>query len=189
MANFCHNCGNEAEGNFCTNCGAKLVLNKDNINIENIEHDININDYDLKGVDIYKVMEETSYIKASSVRRLWEKTGIDKEICRKILEKPYEKLYEENSDIAERHKNRESLKKTISMKEQLKEEKKNNICCPKCGSNSITADKKGFGIGKAVIGASIAGGIGLTAGNIGAKKVRITCLSCGNQFWAGLNKK
>ena len=28
-------------------------------------------------------------------------------------------------------------------------------------------------------------GIGLVAGNIGAKKVRVTCLKCGYQFWAG----
>lgn len=57
--------------------------------------------------------------------------------------------------------------------------------CPKCYSTSLTAHKKGFGIGKAIIGAAITGGIGLVAGNIGAKKVRVTCLKCGNQFWAG----
>ncbi|GAA0229990.1 zinc ribbon domain-containing protein [Metaclostridioides mangenotii] len=189
MANFCSNCGINAEGSFCSNCGTKLDSNKDTIDIENIEEEIDINDYDLKGVDIHKIMEETSYIKASSVRRLWEKTGIDKDICKKILEKPYGEYYSNNPEVAERHKNRENLGKTVSMKEQLNKEKKDNIKCPKCGSTSFSADKKGFGIGKAVIGASIAGGIGLTAGNIGAKKVRITCLSCGNQFWAGSNKK
>ncbi|MDL0260236.1 zinc ribbon domain-containing protein, partial [Clostridioides difficile] len=56
--------------------------------------------------------------------------------------------------------------------------------CPRCGSVSLSAHKKGFGIGKAVAGATIAGGIGLVAGNLGAKKVRVTCLSCGKQFWA-----
>ena len=57
--------------------------------------------------------------------------------------------------------------------------------CPKCKSTSLSADKKGFGIGKAVVGAALTGGVGLMAGNIGAKKVRITCLKCGHQFWAG----
>ena len=57
--------------------------------------------------------------------------------------------------------------------------------CPKCGSTSLSGDKKGFGIGKAVVGAALTGGIGLAAGNIGAKKVRVTCLKCGHQFWAG----
>jgi RNA polymerase subunit RPABC4/transcription elongation factor Spt4 len=57
--------------------------------------------------------------------------------------------------------------------------------CPKCYSTSLTADKKGFGIGKAVVGAMVAGPIGLVAGNISAKKIRVTCLKCGHQFWAG----
>lgn len=58
-------------------------------------------------------------------------------------------------------------------------------CCPKCGSASLSANKKGFGIGKAVIGRSTIGNIGLTAGNIGAKKVLVTCLNCGKQFKPG----
>ncbi len=57
--------------------------------------------------------------------------------------------------------------------------------CPRCKSTSLSADKKGFGIGKAVVGAGLIGGLGLTAGNIGAKKVRVTCLKCGYQFRAG----
>lgn len=59
------------------------------------------------------------------------------------------------------------------------------IKCPRCGSTQISSDKKGFGVGKAVIGNAIAGPIGLAAGNIGAKKVRITCLKCGKQWEAG----
>lgn len=59
--------------------------------------------------------------------------------------------------------------------------------CPKCKSTSITADKKGFGVGKAVVGAAVAGPLGLVAGNIGSKKVRITCLNCGHQWMAGRN--
>lgn len=57
--------------------------------------------------------------------------------------------------------------------------------CPKCSSTSLFASKKGFGVGKAVIGAAIAGSIGLTLGNAGAKKIRITCLYCGHQWMAG----
>lgn len=57
--------------------------------------------------------------------------------------------------------------------------------CPKCGSTSISANKKGFGVGKAVIGNAIAGPIGLVAGNIGAKKVRVTCLNCGHHWTRG----
>ena len=59
------------------------------------------------------------------------------------------------------------------------------ICCPKCGSDQITADQKGFSGGKALAGAVLTGGIGLLAGTIGSKEVIITCLKCGNQWKAG----
>lgn len=76
--------------------------------------------------------------------------------------------------------------KPMTKREQIKDNKKNAVaCCPKCGSISLSANKKGFGIGKAVIGASIAGPIGLVAGNINAKKIKVTCLNCGHQFDAG----
>lgn len=58
--------------------------------------------------------------------------------------------------------------------------------CPKCLSSSLSASKKGFGIGKAIIGATLLmNPIGLIGGNLGAKKIRITCLNCGYQYWAG----
>ena len=40
----------------------------------------------------------------------------------------------------------------------------NEIRCPKCGSNQLHADKKGFSGKKAVAGAALTGGIGLLAG-------------------------
>jgi DNA-directed RNA polymerase subunit RPC12/RpoP len=60
-----------------------------------------------------------------------------------------------------------------------------DVRCPKCGSTSLTANKKGFGIGKALVGAALTGGVGLLAGGIGKNKVEVTCLKCGKQFKAG----
>ncbi|POY38668.1 hypothetical protein C3L50_11025 [Flavobacterium alvei] len=57
--------------------------------------------------------------------------------------------------------------------------------CPKCGSNQITSDKKGFSGKKAVAGALLTGGIGILAGTIGSNKIKITCLSCGHEFKPG----
>lgn len=54
--------------------------------------------------------------------------------------------------------------------------------CPRCGSTSLSGNKKGFGIGKAVVGAALIGPLGLVAGNIGAHKVQVTCLNCGKKF-------
>ena len=67
-------------------------------------------------------------------------------------------------------------------------ETSSEIRCPKCGSNQITADKKGFSGTKAVAGAVLTGGIGLLAGTIGSNKVKITCLACGHQFKPGQDK-
>lgn len=59
---------------------------------------------------------------------------------------------------------------------------KNMAKCPRCGSTSLSGHKKGYGIGKAVIGTWALGPLGLMAGNIGAGKVRVTCLNCGKNF-------
>ncbi len=57
--------------------------------------------------------------------------------------------------------------------------------CPSCGSVQLTANKKGFGLGKAIVGGVLTGGVGLLAGFIGSGKVKITCLKCGHAWKAG----
>lgn len=75
------------------------------------------------------------------------------------------------------------VERPLSKRERIKENKKNGVaCCPKCGSTSISANRKGFGVGKAAAGAFLAGPYGLVAGGIGSKKVVITCLNCGYQW-------
>jgi len=59
------------------------------------------------------------------------------------------------------------------------------VRCPNCGSSQITADRKGYGVGKAVGGVLIAGPVGLLGGFIGSRKVLITCLQCGKQWKPG----
>ena len=55
--------------------------------------------------------------------------------------------------------------------------------CPRCGSTSLTANKRGFGIGKATVGTLALGLVpGLLIGNVGAKKIEVTCLKCGKKF-------
>lgn len=178
---YCSECGTKClkESKFCSECGTKIF------DIKILDENITEKEYDLKGIDLQHIMQETSFIKASSIRRLKELTGIDLEDCRKILEEPYQEYYAENAEILEEKRKKEDDMSKIRRAKEEKVEKEKVACCPKCGSTSLSADKKGFGIGKAVVGASLAGGIGLVAGNIGAKKVRVTCLNCGKQFWAG----
>lgn len=54
--------------------------------------------------------------------------------------------------------------------------------CPKCGSPSISANKKGFSSGKALVGVALTGGVGLVAGTHGANKIIMTCLKCGHEW-------
>lgn len=85
----------------------------------------------------------------------------------------------------------EEAKKQVEEKRLLKEriaqmDREGIAYCPKCYSTSLSAHKKGFGIGKAVVGVALSSTpFGLVAGNLGAKKVRVTCLKCGHQFMAG----
>ena len=63
------------------------------------------------------------------------------------------------------------------------------LLCPKCGSNQLSANKKGFSGQKAVAGAILTGGIGVLAGTIGSNKIKITCLACGHSFKPGADLK
>lgn len=57
--------------------------------------------------------------------------------------------------------------------------------CPRCGSTALSGNKKGYGVGKGLVGAALVGPVGLLAGGLGANKVMATCLSCGYKFKAG----
>lgn len=81
----------------------------------------------------------------------------------------------------------EMRKQTEQQRQQLKLQRKQDadmMRCPRCCSTSLSGNKKGYGIGKGVIGAALFGPLGLVAGNIGAGKVVITCMKCGHKFKA-----
>jgi hypothetical protein len=65
----------------------------------------------------------------------------------------------------------------------------NLVRCPKCKSTQITANKKGFSVGKAAAGVLLTGGVGVVAGAIGSNSVKVTCLSCGNSWSPSEYKK
>ena len=59
------------------------------------------------------------------------------------------------------------------------------MACPKCGSQQVTANKKGYSVAKAAAGLVLIGPLGLVGGVIGAGKIILTCLKCGYQWKAG----
>lgn len=54
--------------------------------------------------------------------------------------------------------------------------------CPKCASTSISAEKRGYSVGKAVVGSMFSWKTGLLAGAIGSNKIQCTCLKCGHTW-------
>ena len=58
-------------------------------------------------------------------------------------------------------------------------------CCPRCGSTSLSINKKGFGGGKATAGMLTFGLGGAVAGTYGMNGMKITCLNCGYKYKPG----
>lgn len=79
----------------------------------------------------------------------------------------------------------EAIKQTEHQKEIIRQQKRaeaRKAKCPKCGSTSLSSNKKGYGFGAGLLGASIAGPIGFLAGSIGADNVKVRCVNCGYKF-------
>lgn len=66
----------------------------------------------------------------------------------------------------------------------LTEGKVNNQArCPRCGAISLSPNKKGYGVGKAVVGTALFGVLpGVLIGGMGRNKIEVTCLKCGKKF-------
>lgn len=62
---------------------------------------------------------------------------------------------------------------------------RDELRCPKCGSNQVSVQNKGFGVGKAALGAVALGPLGLIGGLIGSKNIKLTCLKCGSKWEPG----
>lgn len=86
---------------------------------------------------------------------------------------------------------KESIKEELTRREGKREMKYNpkreeqRVCCPKCGSTSLSANKKGFGLLKGAAGVLTFGAYGVVTAGIGKNKIIITCLACGKQFKPG----
>ncbi len=191
MANFCSNCGAPLNGGkFCSECGTPVA---DSTQVNHIQAVSNSPDYGLDDDALLeKLFVETGANKSKMCKLYAREKGLDLAVVKAVVDsfmdtKTFSEKCAANREFQRRGmaaaQQMPPITKRGKVKQRIAENKANGIaCCPKCGSTSLSANKKGFSIGKAIVGAALVGDIGLSAGNIGAKKVVITCLSCGHQF-------
>lgn len=130
-----------------------------------------------KEIDLSGVIESYGKKPEPAIKWLRKQTDVGLKEAIQILDDAYSKYCSFSGSQAE---------EDIALRQRIAKMDAQGVpYCPKCFSTNLRSDKKGFGVGKAVVGASVAGAVGLAAGNMGAKKIRMTCLKCGYQFWAG----
>lgn len=192
---YCSECGKEVSGKFCCYCGAKLASTEP----ENVVIPVDDNG-DGDNIDYDMLLQECDYSKTKAVVKLRGMTGMGLKECQALLNEPYKKYLDSNPKLKKNetayqgntfapNAEWEAEKAAYRQAKELSgaEDDCTVVKCPKCGSTSLSADKKGFGFGKAAAGLLVAGPVGLLAGGIGAGNVMVTCLSCGNRFKAGKN--
>lgn len=90
-------------------------------------------------------------------------------------------LQEQEAIAAEQKQ--EAIHKQVLENEKLDKYRAEGIpFCPRCHSTSLTANKKGFSLGKAAVGSAVAFPLGLATGMIGKNKIYLTCMNCGYRF-------
>ena len=186
---FCVKCGNKMNGTdaFCSKCGEQckdnsILENKDNHSIKVKVNCKECNDVlvdiilgesvkdNYKGADSMclncKIMDSKCPVCSLELRT--KKSSQ----CRHCLSSWFPVV--SSSELEKR--------KQILTSGVIRKKKTKKISCPECKSTDFTTNKKGFGLGKAVGGLILTGGVGLLGGFIGSQKINITCLSCGNRW-------
>lgn len=162
---FCSNCGAEITGKFCNNCGKSADRGNQ------INEDDNLRKLNGVTVDIGKIVGiygTQGQIHAS--KYLHERTGASLKECVKFASEIYH-----DKNLARRMLEKENIEECKLQNEKI-------LYCPKCHSTSVSINKKGFGLGKGALGFLALGPVGLLGGLIGANKLKVTCLNCGNEF-------
>lgn len=94
-------------------------------------------------------------------------------------------LASKSMDAAKEKREEKKLEKQ-ELEDRIKQmDREGIVYCPKCYSTNISANKRGFKMGRAVVAGTLTLGVGLLAGAAGKNKIEVTCLKCGHTWKAG----
>jgi hypothetical protein len=178
---FCSNCGNlvTEDANFCTQCGnmLKSAPLPDEVNAEHLE-------------EVYPEVEQsvTCTICDQPKRRIYIGLGattrfvcashdIEPGICPDCKAPLRTKTAQQCGTC------KASWRETKPEPLESKNIESRGGSCPKCGRKEYTANRKGFGVKRAIVGGALLGPLGLLAGATGRKKIEVTCLRCSHRWY------
>lgn len=107
-----------------------------------------------------------------------------KELAAKGMEASKE-LAEKSAEMA-KEKQQEKKAEKQELKDRIAQmDKEGTVYCPKCYSTNLSANKRGFKFGRALVGGMLTFGVGVMAGAVGKNKIEVTCMKCGHTWKAG----
>lgn len=163
---YCSNCGKQIadDATFCQHCGQKVA---DEIK-DNEENSYRCNSCHREKIPILDF--DDNFLRDFCPECSEELKQKKCPICKKeLMFNPCRCSYCGASWYSERTKQTPRLKESTTK-------------CPKCRSAQVVSNKKGFSIGKALVGNFVAPGVGVLAGLHGSGKIKLTCLKCGHQW-------
>lgn len=185
---FCPDCGMQCDSKFCPGCGRNLQGIETEKPAEKVIPPLKepyCYERNGKTVDLHKVIGTygMGWRKAGAYGYLMTEFGISMKEAKTILDPIYAAHAGEEVSFGQSLKANMFLISEQQQKEQMEEEQKRKeleesgvAYCPKCLSTSVTAMKRGFSAGQAILTGS------LLIGAVGANKVKCVCLKCGHKW-------
>ena len=185
---FCPDCGTQCDSKFCPACGKNLQGIEIEKPAEKTIPPLSEPYYyerNGKRLDLHKVIRTygMGWRKSGAYWCLVTDFSISKKEAKAILDPLYavhagekitygQSLKANLSMIAEQQRNEQ-----LAEKQKRKELEESGVAyCPKCLSTSVTAEKRGYSAGQAILTRN------LLIGAVGANEIKCVCLKCGHKW-------